>query len=821
MAVAPSKILSIAFTSYWWRRTRLAYMHKSTVTLRILGMTCTMCALTIEKQLRDQRGVASATVNFALGQATVTFDADTVAPKQLVQAIRDVGYDVDTARVELEVVGIVCASCVMAIEKALNDVPGIIEASVNPVTAKAVIDYDPSTATVDKLIQTIRATGYDVAEVPQAAETTRLDRERASREREIAQYRNRFIFTIAFGIPLLLGMLSPYVASIPTFFMNPVFQFFVTTPVMVVVGYGFYRRAVISVAHRSANMDVLISLGTIAAYAYSTATTFFIPGYTYFDTSVFIFAFVLLGRYLEARAKGGTSEAIRTLLQLQPERAVVITEGGERSIPADEVRVGDTVLVRAGNKIPVDGIVVEGQSAVDESLLTGEAVPVDKQPGDEVIGATMNREGLLKIKATKVGADTALAQIIRLVDMAQTSKAPVQRFADRAASYFVPGVIAAALLTFAVWTFLGLPSNDVLLRTIAVLVIACPCALGLATPTAVMVGTGLGAENGILIKGGEYLERAEDIETIVFDKTGTLTEGVLTVTNVFSDVALSEEDILRFAASAERGSEHPLARAVLRRAAEVGIELSPPQDFKAVGGQGVIASVDGDEVALGNKALMDARGIDVKQSAAIRELEAQGKTVMLLALNGVLAGGLALADRVRAEAAGVVAELQDMGIQSDMLTGDNQTAARAIAEQIGIRSVRAEVLPEGKTAEIARFMEGGNVVAMVGDGINDAAALAEADIGIAIGTGTDVAVEASDITLLHADLRGVVASIKLSRKTMTTIRQNFGWALVYNSIGIPVAALGFLRPEFAAAAMAMSSVSVVANSLRLKRYTLH
>ena len=562
-------------------------MRETTVTLRILGMTCTMCALTIERQLLSQRGVATATVNFALGQATITYDADTVVPKQLVQAIRDVGYDVDTERAELEVVGIVCASCVMAIETALKEIPGVIDQSVNPVTAKAVIDYDPSVVTVDKLIQTIRNTGYDVTEVPETAETARIDRERASREREIAQYRNRLIFTIAFGIPLLLGMLAPYVASIPVFFMNAVFQFLVTTPVMIIIGYGFYRRAVISVAHRGANMDVLISLGTIAAYAYSTAATFFVPGYTYFDTSVFIFAFVLLGRYLEARAKGSTSEAIRTLLQLKPEFAIVITEGGEQSVPADEVRVGDIVLVRPGSKIPVDGIVAEGQSAVDESLLTGEAVPVDKQPGDEVIGATINREGLLKIKATKVGADTTLAQIIRLVDMAQTSKAPIQRFADRAASYFVPGVVGAALLTFAAWTFLGLPSNDVLLRTIAVLVIACPCALGLATPTAVMVGTGLGAENGILIKGGEYLERAEDIDTIVFDKTGTLTEGVLTVTNVFSDTSLSEAEILRLAASAERGSEHPLAQAVLRRAAEMGVDSSPPQDFKAVGGRGL------------------------------------------------------------------------------------------------------------------------------------------------------------------------------------------------------------------------------------------
>jgi len=797
-------------------------MRERTVTFRILGMTCTMCALTIEKQLSDQRGVTDVSVNFALGQAKISYDPDTISPKQLVQAIRDVGYTVDSQRVELEVVGIVCASCVMAIENALKEVPGVIDQSINVVTAKAVIDYDPSIVTIDTLIKTIRNTGYEVAEAPTiGAETTRLDREQAARKREIALYRNQFLFTIVFGIPLLLGMLAPYVGFIPMLFMDPVFQFVVTTPVMVVIGYGFYKRAIVSVAHRGANMDVLISLGTIAAFAYSTATTFFIAGYTYFDTSVFIFAFVLLGRYLEARAKGGTSAAIRTLLQLKPEFATVIAEDVERSMPADEVQVGDIVLIRPGDKIPVDGVITQGHSAVDESLLTGEAVPVDKQPGDEVIGATINREGLLRVEATKVGADTTLAQIIQLVDMAQTSKAPIQRFADRAASYFVPGVVAAALLTFAAWTFVGLPSNDVLLRTIAVLVVACPCALGLATPTAVMVGTGLGAENGILIKGGEYLELAEDIKTVIFDKTGTLTQGTLTVTNVFNDASLSEADILRLAASAEWGSEHPLAQAVLRRAAETGIAAKPPKDFRAVAGQGVIASLDSTEVALGNRALMDAYGVEITQEAKIRELEAEGKTVMLLAVNNALAGGIALADTVRDEASSVITELQNMGIQTAMLTGDNQTAARSIATQIGIQSVRAEVLPQGKAAEVTRFMESGNVVAMVGDGINDAAALAQADVGIAIGTGTDVAIEASDITLLQADLRGVAASIKLSRRTMTTIRQNFGWALVYNSIGIPIAALGFLRPEFAAAAMAMSSVSVVANSLRLKRYKLH
>jgi Cu+-exporting ATPase len=794
-------------------------MAEKTITFKVLGMTCTMCALTIEKQLSDQVGVLRAVVNFALAKATVTYDSDKIAPKQLAQTIRDVGYNVDIERTELEIAGIMCVACITAIENALKEVSGVIDVSINPVTAKAVIDYDPSVVTVDTIKQTIRDTGYDIIEVPPIeAEAVRVDRERAFREREIRGYRNQLIFTIIFGIPLLLGMLSPYLPVIPIIFMDSVFQFVVTTPVMIIIGYGFYRRAFISIVHKGANMDVLISMGTLAAYAYSAGATFVVPGGTYYNTSVFIFAFVLLGRYLEARAKGGTSEAIRKLLKLKAEVATVVRDGKEVQIPADDVRVGDIILVRPGEKIPVDGIVIEGQSAIDEAMLTGEPIPVDKQPGDEVIGATINREGLLKVQATKVGEGTALAQIIRLVDMAQTSKAPIQRFADRASNYFVPGVIAAALLTFVLWSIMGLPFNLTLLRTVAVLVIACPCALGLATPTAVMVGTGVGAENGILIKGGEYLESAERIDTMVFDKTGTLTKGELVVTDIIRNTSFSEADILRLAASAERGSGHPLAIAVVRYAHEQGLHLDEPREFKAVAGQGIIASINGADVLLGNRELMSAHGVDVTLESAVQELEADGKTVMLLAVNNILEGGIALADTVREEAAGVLASLQDMGISTAMLTGDNRPAALAIARQIGINTVHSNVLPSGKSAEIELFREGGHAVAMVGDGINDAAALAQADVGISMGAGTDIAIEASDITLIKDDLRDVIASIKLSKKTMSTIRQNFGWAVIYNTVGIPVAALGLLRPEFAAAAMALSSVSVVTNSLRLKRY---
>ena len=794
-------------------------MAGTTITFKIIGMTCSLCALTIEKQLSDLEGVTHATVNFALAQATVMYKSDKIAPKQLAQAIRDAGYDVDIERTELDIMGIICVACTTAIENALKEVLGVIDASINPVTAKAVIDYDPSLVTVNTITKTIRNTGYDVMEVPPVeAKALRVDRERTLREREINGYRNQLLFTVIFGIPLLIGMLSVYLPGIPMIFMDNMFQFAITTPVMVIIGYGFFKRAIISILHKGANMDVLISMGTLAAFAYSASATFIISGSTYYDTSVFIFAFVLLGRYLEARAKGATSDAIRKLLKLKAEVATVVREGLETHISSDEVQVGDIVLVRPGEKIPVDGIIIEGRSAVDESMLTGESIPVDKQPKDEVIGATINREGFLKVQATKVGEEAALSQIVRLVEMAQTSKAPIQRFADRASNYFVPGVASAALLTVAVWSALSLPFNLALLRAVAVLVIACPCALGLATPTAVMVGTGLGAENAILIKGGEYLESAERIDTIVFDKTGTLTKGELTVTDIIDNESLSEVDILSFAASAERRSEHPLALAIIQHASEMKVEICEPHEFKAVVGQGVMASLDGKRVLLGNRELMRAHGVNVTLESSIRELEAEGKTVMLLAVNNVLEGVIALADTVREEASGVITELRDMGIKTAMITGDNQMTANSIARQVRIDKVFSEVLPQDKSNEVRLLREGGHVVAMVGDGINDAPALTQADIGIAIGTGTDIAIEASDITLIKGDLRDVVASIKLSKKTMNTIRQNFGWALIYNTVGIPVAALGLLRPEFAAGAMALSSVSVVANSLRLKRY---
>ena len=794
-------------------------MAGTTITFKIIGMTCSLCALTIEKQLSDLEGVTHATVNFALAQATVMYKSDKIAPKQLAQAIRDAGYDVDIERTELDIMGIICVACTTAIENALKEVLGVIDASINPVTAKAVIDYDPSLVTVNTITKTIRNTGYDVMEVPPVeAKALRVDRERTLREREINGYRNQLLFTVIFGIPLLIGMLSVYLPGIPMIFMDNMFQFAITTPVMVIIGYGFFKRAIISILHKGANMDVLISMGTLAAFAYSASATFIISGSTYYDTSVFIFAFVLLGRYLEARAKGATSDAIRKLLKLKAEFATVVKEGRETQISSDEVQVGDIVLVRPGEKIPVDGIIIEGRSAVDESMLTGESIPVDKQPKDEVIGATINREGFLKVQATKVGEEAALSQIVRLVEMAQTSKAPIQRFADRASNYFVPGVASAALLTVAVWSALSLPFNLALLRAVAVLVIACPCALGLATPTAVMVGTGLGAENAILIKGGEYLESAERIDTIVFDKTGTLTKGELTVTDIIDNESLSEVDILSFAASAERRSEHPLALAIIQHASEMKVEICEPHEFKSVVGQGVMASLDGKRVLLGNRELMRAHGVNVTLESSIRELEAEGKTVMLLAVNNVLEGVIALADTVREEASGVITELRDMGIKTAMITGDNQMTANSIARQVRIDKVFSEVLPQDKSNEVRLLREGGHVVAMVGDGINDAPALTQADIGIAIGTGTDIAIEASDITLIKGDLRDVVASIKLSKKTMNTIRQNFGWALIYNTVGIPVAALGLLRPEFAAGAMALSSVSVVANSLRLKGY---
>lgn len=611
-----------------------------------------------------------------------------------------------------------------------------------------------------------------------------------------------------------------HMAGIHTILKNGYLQLILATPVQFIVGYRFYKGAYHSLRSGGANMDVLVAMGTSAAYFYSIYNLMAGINQYYFETSAVIITLILLGKLLEAIAKGKTSEAIKKLMGLQAKTARVLRDGVEKDIPIEEVEVGDVIIVRPGEKVPVDGKVVDGRSSIDESMLTGESIPVDKKAGDEAIGATINKHGVLKIEATKVGKDTALAQIIKLVEEAQGSKAPVQRLADKISGVFVPTVVGIAVITFVLWYIVDGDFTRSLINAVSVLVIACPCALGLATPTAIMVGTGKGAENGILIKGGEHLERTHKIDTIIFDKTGTITKGEPEVTDIIA-FNENEEEILRYAAIAEKVSEHPLGQAIVNRAKEKNMKLQDPQDFEAIPGHGIFASIDDKKIYLGNRKLMTDKNIDITNiEDEISKLELDGKTAMLMAIDAKLSGIIAVADTVKEHSKKAIDELYGMGIDIYMITGDNKRTAQAIANEVGIKNVIAEVLPQHKADNVARIKSEGKIVGMVGDGINDAPALATADIGFAIGTGTDVAMEAADITLMKGDLRDIVIAIKLSRKTMRTIKQNLFWAFGYNTAGIPLAAFGFLNPMIAGAAMAFSSVSVVSNSLRLKKFKI-
>ncbi|MDI6870885.1 MAG: heavy metal translocating P-type ATPase [Bacillota bacterium] len=792
----------------------------SKVTLKIGGMSCASCAAKIEKALAAVPGVQEANVNFALERATVAYDPARVGVEELKKAVLDIGYQIrsDLAKVELKLVGMNCASCANRIEKTLAGLRGVSKAVVNFATEKATVEYDPLQVKITDMLRAVSDLGYKAVELTGKVDT---DREGEEREREIRAQTGKFIFAAVLSLPLLwymLGMLFRF--WIPGLFLNPWFQFALATPVQFYAGWQFYRGAYHALKNKNANMDVLIAMGTSAAYLYSTVVTFTgTRGEVYFEASSLIITLIVLGKLLEAIAKGRTSEAIKKLMGLQAKTARVIRNGEEVDIRVEEVQVGDIVVVRPGEKIPVDGVIREGSSAVDESMLTGESLPVDKKPGDEVIGATLNKHGVFKFEATKVGRDTALAQIIRLVEEAQGSKAPIQRLADKISGYFVPAVVAIAVVTFLGWYVATRNFTLALINFTAVLVIACPCALGLATPTAIMVGTGKGAEHGILIRGGEHLENAHKLNTVVLDKTGTITKGEPEATDVLATHGLSERELLKLAASVERGSEHPLGTAIVARARAEGLELAEPSGFEAIPGHGVRGMVDGQAVLLGNKRLMETNAVDVAPLAGdLERLEGEGKTTMILAVENRLAGVIAVADTVKEHSAEAVRELQQMGIDVVMLTGDNRRTAEAIARQVGITHVLAEVLPEEKADRVEQLKREGRFVGMVGDGINDAPALATADVGFAIGTGTDVAMEAADITLIKGDLRGIVAAIKLSRRTMRTIKQNLFWAFAYNTAGIPAAALGYLSPVLAGAAMALSSVSVVSNSLRLKRF---
>lgn len=807
------------------------------IDLPIVGMSCASCASKIQKSLSNLEGVEKANVSFATSRATVLYQPQLVKPKDFISSIRRTGYGVGLASVEIPIQGMHCASCVQNIEKALLRTRGVTKAAVNLATEKARVEYIPSETSLKEIKEVIEQAGYRVLEVRPEEEPA--DAERIVREKEYKRLKLKFFIGLALGILIFLGSSRSWFPWVPDFLNNFFVLWALATPVQFWIGWQFYRGAWNALRHKNADMNTLIAVGTSAAYLYSVAATIF-PSFfkaggvrpeVYFDTSAAIIVLILLGRLLEARAKGQTSEAIKKLAGLQPKTARVIRNSNEIDIPVEEVMVGDEIVVRPGEKIPVDGVVISGKSAVDESMISGESMPAKKEPGDEVIGATINRTGSFRFKATKVGKDTALAQIIKLVQDAQGSKAPIQRLADTIAGYFVPIVISIAIATFVIWFSFG-PSPGLtlaLLNFVAVLIIACPCALGLATPTAVMVGTGKGAESGILIKGGESLETAHKLDIIVLDKTGTLTKGEPEVTDLFALGAFGQEEVLSYAASAEKSSEHPLGEAVVRRAAEQGLEIQLSENFKAIEGHGVEAEVNGKKVVLGNAKLMQERKIGIDGLEAQAEgLSREGKTPIYVSIEGKIAGLIAVADTLKENSTQAVERLKKIGLEVVMLTGDNRRTAEAIARKAGIDRVLSEVLPEDKVDEIKRLQSGGKRVGMVGDGINDAPALAQADIGIAIGSGTDIAMEASDITLIKGDLNGVVSAIELSRRTMRIIKQNLFWAFFYNTLGIPIAAGALypffkilLNPIIASAAMAFSSVSVVSNSLRLRRFKLN
>ena len=855
---------------------------KTTVELPITGMSCASCVARNEKTLRKTPGVESAEVNLATESARVIFDASQASVADLVQAVRGGGYDVSTASVTLPIGGMTCASCVARVERAVKKLPGVVAVSVNLATEQAKVDYIPGAAGRETIVAAVRGAGYDVpgaagAGSAAAAQTAAAacsaeggapaadatgaaaawasaaaaeeleDAQAKARAAAYGSLKRKVTLGAVLSAIVFLGSMKSWFPFMPSFLQNGYVLWALASPVQFWVGRQFYRGAWAALRHGATSMDTLIAMGSSAAYFYSVLGVV-LPGFfahhglgepMYFDSAALIITLILVGKMLEARAKGQTSEAIKKLIGLQPKPARVMRDGQEQDVPVAQVAPGDLVRVRPGERLPVDGVVVDGGSAVDESMLTGEPMPVTKRPGDEVIGATMNTTGSFTFRATKVGAETALARIVRLVQEAQGSKPPIARLADVIAGYFVPAVIGIATLTLVVWLLAG-PSpalNYALLNFVAVLVIACPCALGLATPTAIMVGTGRGAEYGILIRDGQSLETAHKLTTIVLDKTGTITEGAPSVIETLVlDGVFDADEVLRLAAGAERSSEHPLGEAVARAAEARGLAVTAGRDFEALTGRGVRAQVAGHAVAVGNESFvlgaadvstLEAGGasLTARRQGRVNELRDAGATPVLVAVDGRPAGVLAIADAIKPSSVEAVHRLKELGLEVIMLTGDNLRTAAAVGRAVGVDRVIAGVAPDQKVAEIRGLQAQGKRVAMVGDGINDAPALAQADIGIAIGTGTDVAMEAGDVTLISGDLGGVVTAIALSRRTIRTIKQNLFWAFAYNVALVPLAAgvlypaFGILlSPIFAAGAMGLSSVTVVSNSLRLRRF---
>ncbi len=819
-------------------------MTKQKSQIKISGMHCTACAQTIEKALLKAEGVDKAVVNFTTETAYIEYEDDKANEKELSEIIKETGYNVveGPQRMVLRIGGMTCASCAQTIENALRKTKGVKEANVNLATEKATVTYNPNEIAYEEIRIVVEDAGYQV--LGREDQRAKFEEEEARELQVFSSARRRTLIAWALTIPIMVWMIPEMIFGI-SWPNSTVFNFgmiALAAPVLFYPGWTTYKSAAKAITHFTANMDVLIMLGTLASFL-TGPPSFFTPIANYAGVAAMIMSFHLAGRYIEAKAKGRASQAIRRLLELEAKTARIIREEKEVEVPIDEVEVGDLMIVRPGEKIPTDGVVIEGESGVDESMATGESMPVLKKLGDEVIGATINQRGLLKVRATKIGRDTFLSQVIKMVEEAQGSKVPIQEFADRVTSYFVPAVLVLASLTVVLWlAFPGvigsvggwasqfLPWVDPTLSvfslavfaTVATLVIACPCALGLATPTVLMVGSGMGAENGVLIRHGEAIQALKDVKVIVFDKTGTITKGQPDVTDTIPVKEVQEKEVLRLAASVEKGSEHPLAEAIIKKAEEERLKLMKMEKFEAITGRGIKGEIEGQSTVLvGNRKLMDEEEVDYSSlELELKRLEEEAKTVMLVAKNNKCVGVIAEADTLKDDSVDAIAELEKLGLQTTMLTGDNRRTGEAIARKVGISKVLAEVLPDKKVAEIQRLQNEVGLVAMVGDGINDAPALTQANVGIAIGTGTDIAIEAGDIVLVRGNLSDVVKAIKLSRATFRKIKQNLFWAFFYNVVMIPFAMLGLAHPVIAEIAMATSSITVVTNANLLRRTNL-